>query len=33
MWNSRYGEFQGDQLELAFRDGGVSGYNFHETGS
>ena len=30
MWNSRDGQFQGDQLERVFRQGGYSGYNFYE---
>ncbi len=33
MWNSRDGQFQGDQLERVFRQGGYSGYNFYETAS
>ena len=33
MWNSRDGQVQGDLLELVFRHGGYSGYNFYETAS
>lgn len=33
MWNSRDGSFQADQLELAYRHGSFSGYNYYETAS
>jgi hypothetical protein len=33
IWNSRDGKANADQIEYAFRHGGLSGFNFYETAS